>query len=63
MEHTHAYSSWVVVDEPTCTEEGLRERTCSCGEKETEMIAALGHTAGEAVRENEKAPTCTAKGS
>ena len=63
MEHTHAYSSWVVVDEPTCTEEGLRERTCSCGEKETEQIAALGHTAGEAVRENEKAPTCTEKGS
>ena len=61
--HTHTYSSWVVVDEPTCTEEGLRERTCSCGEKETETIAALGHTAGEAVRENEKAPACTAKGS
>ena len=61
--HTHSYSSWVVVDEPTCTEEGLRERTCSCGEKETETIAALGHTAGEAVRENEKAPTCTATGS
>ncbi len=63
MEHTHAYGSWVVVDEPTCTEEGLRERTCSCGEKETEMIAALGHTAGEAVRENEVAATCTEKGS
>ena len=61
--HTHSYSSWVVVDEPTCTEEGLRERTCSCGEKETEEIAALGHTAGEAVKENEKAPTCTATGS
>ena len=63
VEHTHTYSSWVVVDEPTCTEEGLCERTCSCGEKETEKIAALGHTAGEAVRENEKAPTCTEKGS
>ena len=63
VEHTHTYSSWVVVDEPTCTEEGLRERTCSCGEKETEKIAALGHTACEAVRENEKAPTCTEKGS
>ena len=63
VEHTHTYSSWVVVDEPTCTEEGLRERTCSCGEKETEQIAALGHTAGEAEKENEKAPTCTEKGS
>ena len=63
VEHTHTYSSWVVVDEPTCTEEGLRERTCTCGEKETEKIAALGHTAGEAVRENEKAPPCTGQGS
>ena len=63
MEHTHAYSSWIVVDEPTCTKEGLRERTCSCGEKETEQIAVLGHTAGEAVKENEKAPTCTEAGS
>ena len=26
VEHTHTYSSWVVVDEPTCTEEGLRPR-------------------------------------
>ena len=51
VEHTHTYSSWVVVDEPTCTEEGLRERTCSCGEKETEMIAALGHAESGAVRE------------
>src|SRR5699024_10280006 len=63
MEHTHAYGSWVVVDEPTCTEEGLRERNCSCEKKETEMIAALGHTAGEAVRGNEDAATCTAAGS
>ena len=63
MEHTHAYSSWVVVDEPTCTKEGLRERTCSCGEKETEQIAALDHTPGEAVRENEIAATCTEAGS
>lgn len=61
--HTHTYSSWMVVDEPTCTEEGLRERTCSCGEKETEMIEALGHAERAPVRENEKAPTCTAAGS
>lgn len=61
--HTHSYSSWVVVDEPTCTEEGLRERTCTCGEKETETLDPLGHTPGGAVRENEKAPTCTEKGS
>lgn len=61
--HTHSYSSWVVVDEPTCTEEGLRERTCTCGEKETETLDPLGHTPGGAVREKEVAATCTTAGS
>ena len=61
--HTHTYSSWVVVDEPTCTEEGLRERTCTCGEKETETLEALGHTPGGAVRENETAAGCLTAGS
>ena len=37
----HNFSEWVTVTEPTTTEEGLKERTCSCGEKETESIPAL----------------------
>ncbi len=36
----HNFGEWVTVKEPTCTEEGLRERICSvCGDKETEKIA------------------------
>ena len=41
--HTHAFGEWVTVKEATETEEGLKERTCECGEKETETIAKLEH--------------------
>ena len=61
--HTHNFGEWEVVIEPTCTEEGLRERACACGEKESEEIEALGHMAGETVKENEVAATCTEQGS
>ena len=37
--HTHSFGEWVIVKEPTTTEEGLKERTCACGEKETKTIA------------------------
>ena len=61
--HTHSFGDWKVVAEPTCTEEGLRERVCACGEKESEEIEALGHTPSEAIKENEVAATCTTSGS
>ena len=102
--HTHRFGEWTVTKAATCTEEGSRERVCECGVKETEVIAALGHTeetipgkaatctetgltegkkcsvcgetlvaqevipalghsAAEAVKENEVAPTCTENGS
>ena len=41
--HTHSFGEWTTVTEPTCTEEGLRERVCACGEKESEELEALGH--------------------
>ena len=37
----HTYGKWVIVKEPTCTEQGSRERTCSvCKDKQTEVIPA-----------------------
>ena len=42
--HVHAFGQWTVVTEATCTENGLQERVCECGEKETEVIEAKGHT-------------------
>ncbi len=46
--HIHAYGEWQTVREADCVNAGERERTCDCGETETEEIPALGHTGGEA---------------
>ena len=44
-EHTHAFGEWETVIEPTCVANGLKERICSCDEKESEIIPATGiHT-------------------
>jgi len=62
--HEHSWGEWTVVFHPDCVLEGLRERTCAtCSETEQEAIPALGHTAAEPVKENEKAATCTEDGS
>lgn len=34
----HTFSEWITIKEATPTEEGLKERICSCGKKETEII-------------------------
>ena len=56
--HTHSWSAWQNTKQPTCTESGLLERVCSCGEKEQEPVAALGHTPG-AKATCTTAQTCT----
>ena len=57
--HSHAFGDWATIQNATCTEKGLQERTCSCGEKETQEINALGHTeVGDAAVAN----TCTTDG-
>lgn len=45
--HAHAYGEWTTVTEAGCTTAGLRERSCECGEKETETIAPVGHSYAE----------------
>ena len=46
--HVHTYGEWEVVAAATCTEDGLRKRTCTtCGEPDSEPINALGHDWGE----------------
>ena len=39
--HIHAFGDWRIMSEATCTKNGLRERVCKCGEKETEKIPSL----------------------
>ena len=48
----HHFGDWTVTTEATCTEPGVRTRTCTdagCTETETEAIPALGHDWGEGV--------------
>lgn len=40
--HEHSYTE-AVTKEAACTEEGEKTLTCSCGDKKTEKIPALGH--------------------
>ena len=50
--------------EPTCTDEGDADYVCTvCGIHVHYAIPANGHTAGDPVIQNEKAPTCTEEGS
>lgn len=42
-EHSHTWSKWVTVKGATCLEAGEKERTCDCGERETQRISAVGH--------------------
>ena len=60
--HEHSYTA--VVTEPTCTEQGYTTYTCECGDSYiADYTDALGHTEGEAVKENEKAADCVNDGS
>ena len=56
--HTHQYTA-KVTKAATCTEEGIKTYTCSCGSKYTEKIAKTAH---KAVKDAEIAPTCTSAG-
>ena len=53
-EHTHEFGDWVVVEEATTENEGVKERYCECGEKETETIPVL-----EVEEENEETEEST----
>ena len=58
--HQHSYGDWTVVTEASCTNGGVKERSCECGEKETENIAPNGHTYSESVALTEV--SCTQDG-
>ncbi len=57
--HTHTYTS-KVTKAATCTEDGVKTFTCSCGDSYTETINATGH---KIVNTPAVAPTCTNAGS
>lgn len=42
--HVHSFGEWTIIKKATCTEEGVKTRTCElCSETETMAIEALGH--------------------
>lgn len=41
--HTHSYGPWSVTSNATCTTDGSRSKSCSCGDVITETIPATGH--------------------
>ena len=56
--HTHAYTEKVTV-EATCTQEGVKTFTCSCGGSYTEKIAKKAHNYS---KQSTVDPTCTNDG-
>ncbi len=46
-DHTHAFGDWEETTPATCTADGVKTRTCACGETETQTIPATGHSFGE----------------
>lgn len=59
--HIHSFGVWETVKAATCTTEGMQERYCSCGEKQTKNIATKNnHSFGE--WKTVKNATCTQNG-
>ena len=48
----HLFSDWTKIKEATTTEEGIKERSCACGEKETEVIPVIKPSEGLAFTSN-----------
>ena len=46
-DHTHVFGDWEETTPATCTKDGVKTRTCACGETETQTIPATGHSFGE----------------
>ncbi|MCI8591583.1 MAG: Ig-like domain-containing protein [Lachnospiraceae bacterium] len=57
----HAYNTWIIGEQPTCTKTGIKTRKCSiCGQIETQTIAKTAHTYdGGVIKKN---ATCEEKG-
>ncbi|MBO4432032.1 MAG: InlB B-repeat-containing protein, partial [Clostridia bacterium] len=58
--HTHSYGAWQTVKAATCTTDGTKKRTCSCGDTQTDTIPKTGHKWDGGVVA--KAATCETSG-
>lgn len=55
----HSFGEWTVTEESTCVSAGSRQRSCACGEIETEATGTTAHTE---VTVPGVTPTCTEGG-
>ncbi|MBO5316375.1 MAG: hypothetical protein J6B48_08105 [Clostridia bacterium] len=51
----HTYGEWVITKEATESENGLKEKTCACGDKITEVIPKLENVLSQGPSANEDA--------
>lgn len=58
----HSFGNWTTVSNSTCENAGQKSKSCTCGEKVTESISALGHNYSTEYTVD-KNPTCTVNGS
>ena len=58
----HTFGEWVTVKEPTKKEEGLAERTCYCGEKETQAVEKIQPVLSYALNDDGQSYTVTGVG-
>lgn len=58
----HSYGDWTIEANPTCENVGQKSKSCTCGEKVTESISALGHDYATEFTVD-KVATCTENGS
>lgn len=56
--HTHEFAEWTIAKQPTCTEDGIQVRFCSCGEQQVISASATGHSYDSVVTNS----TCWDKG-
>lgn len=59
VDNSHEYNNINVTKQPTCTEDGIRTHSCTCGKSYDEVISSLGHV--EVIDEPVQ-PTCTVPG-
>ncbi len=59
-EHIHEFEEWSTIKNPTCTENGIKERFCSCGERLESEILAEGHSSGDWITDVEE--SCSSDG-
>ena len=61
----HLYGDWIIIDQPTETENGTKRRVCkNCDDFETDIVAALSHDHNnwDVITLAAVAPTCTSTG-